>query len=195
MPTIGSVALATFAGLCAALALSASTGSGSDTNAVRAAPAPVLQADAGPSRSPHAGAEPRWRWPLRPRPRVDAHFEAPRSRWGPGHRGLDLVGAHHAEVTAVADGVVSHRGMVAGRPTVSVTHPDGTRSTYEPVQSSLSPGDRIETGAVLGRLVEGPDHCGGSTCLHLGALRGRDYLDPLPFFGDPTVILLPTGAG
>ncbi|WP_144857223.1 M23 family metallopeptidase [Marihabitans asiaticum] len=133
-----------------------------------------------------------WQWPLRPRPEVAAAFDAPSSRWGPGHRGLDLVGSNGAEVRAVADGVVSHRGRVAGRPTISVTHASGLRSTYEPVTSELRTGERVERGEVIGELVEGPDHCAEATCLHLGALRGRDYLDPFPLFGSPRVILLPT---
>lgn len=133
----------------------------------------------------------RWAWPLSPRPEVRAPFDAPESRWGPGHRGLDLTAVVGQEVRAVADGVVTHRGRVAGRGTVSVTHPDGLRSTYEPVVSDLAKGDSVRRGQLIGRVSEDPGHCLPATCLHIGALRGRDYLDPRPLFGGTRVILLP----
>jgi len=34
-------------------------------------------------------------------------------------------------------------------------------------------------------------HCAGTPCLHLGARRGRDYLDPLPLLAHGPVVLLP----
>lgn len=95
----------------------------------------------------------------------------------------------------MADGVVTHRGRVAGRGSVTVTHPGGVRSTYEPVDSALTKGDRVRRGEVLGTLGSEPGHCAPATCLHVGAVRGRDYLDPRPFFGSVVVILLPVPPG
>lgn len=132
----------------------------------------------------------RWAWPLTPRPPLVRRFEAPASVWGAGHRGLDL-GAHvGAPVRAVADGTVSHAGVIAGRGTVSVRHATGIRSTYEPLDVSVAVGERVRRGQVIGRLSDAKGHCQPSTCLHLGAKRGNEYLDPLPFFGW-RVILLP----
>ncbi|MBM6545930.1 M23 family metallopeptidase [Janibacter sp. YIM B02568] len=145
-----------------------------------AAPAPASEASAA-----------LWVWPLVPRPEVVSPFDAPSSRWGPGHRGLDLRARPGQEVRAAAAGIVTHRGRVAGRGTLTVTHPDGIRSTYEPVTSRLPEGTSVEQGAVIGRVSADPGHCAPATCLHLGALRGRDYLDPIPFFGGTRVILLP----
>ncbi|WP_435203487.1 murein hydrolase activator EnvC family protein [Janibacter sp. GS2] len=143
------------------------------------------------SPPPSTGA--RWEWPVGEgqRPRLEAPFDAPHERWGPGHRGIDLRTAKGAEVTAVADGVVTHRGRIAGRGTVSITHAHGVRSTYEPVDSDLSAGDRVRRGEVIGDIGAGSGHCTPRVCLHLGAKRGPDYLDPLPFFGARRVILLP----
>lgn len=134
-----------------------------------------------------------WHWPVGDgdRPALEAPFDAPEERWGPGHRGIDLRTTKGADVTAVADGVVTHRGRIAGRGTVSITHANGIRSTYEPVESSLSVGDRVTRGEVVGRLGPEAGHCEPRSCLHLGAKRGPDYLDPLPFFGVRRVILLP----
>lgn len=161
------------------------------------AAAPVALTAAGPSAPPAAPSSASeatgalWAWPLAPRPEVVSPFDAPTSRWGPGHRGLDLAARPGAQVRAVAAGVVTHRGRVAGRGTITVTHRDGIRSTYEPVTSTLTRGDAVARGEPIGRVGEEPGHCEPAACLHLGALRGRDYLDPLPFFGGVRVILLP----
>lgn len=137
-----------------------------------------------------------WSWPLSPRPRVTAPFVAPTSRWGAGHRGIDVAARQGQSVLAVDDGTVTHVGVIAGRGTVSVTHASGVRSTYEPVQGRVAVGDPVREGATLGT-VSGRSHC-GSACLHLGALVGKgagtDYVDPRPLLGGGPVILLPLRA-
>lgn len=145
---------------------------------------------AGPPADEPSG---RWTWPVGEgaRPTLVAPFDAPESRWGRGHRGIDLATSVAAPVRAVADGEVTHRGRIAGRGTISITHADGIRSTYEPVDSTLGRGDRVTQGQVVGRVGAEPGHCAPATCLHLGARHGRDYLDPLPFFGARRVVLLP----
>lgn len=132
-----------------------------------------------------------WSWPLEPRPAVEAPFVAPRSTYGAGHRGMDLVARQGQEVLAVDAGIVSHVGVVAGRGTVSVTHASGLRSTYQPVRGSVSTGSTVAEGESIGS-VAGRTHCGGS-CLHLGARRGTGYVDPRPLLGGGPVILLPLG--
>ncbi|WP_338751332.1 murein hydrolase activator EnvC family protein [Janibacter alittae] len=160
-----------------------------------AATAPVALAVAGAlvGLPPPSPPGPTWQWPVGDgeRPAVAASFDAPDERWGPGHRGIDLRTAKGADVTAVADGVVSHRAVIAGRGTLSITHESGVRSTYEPVVSDLSVGDRVRRGQVVGHIGGGASHCAPRTCLHLGAKRADDYLDPLPYFGARRVILLP----
>jgi murein DD-endopeptidase MepM/ murein hydrolase activator NlpD len=133
----------------------------------------------------------RWRWPLVPRPAVARPFVPPRSTWGAGHRGADLAAVVGQPVRAVADGTVTHVGVVAGRPTLTVTHPDGLRSTYEPVHASVHRGDEVRAGQVLGVVVGAGSHCTPAACLHLGALRGTAYLDPLSLLGPVRVRLLP----
>ncbi|MCW4602714.1 M23 family metallopeptidase [Janibacter hoylei] len=110
---------------------------------------------------------------------------------GAGHRGIDLAASKGDPVTSVDDGVVTHRGRIAGRGTVSITHGDGVRSTYEPVDSSLTVGDRVRRGEEIGRVGPEPGHCEPATCLHLGAKRDDTYLDPMGFFGVRRVVLLP----
>ena len=91
---------------------------------------------------------------------------------------------------AASSGVVTHVGVVAGRGTVTVLHANGVRTTYEPVLARVLRGEAVGAGQVLG-VVDGDSHCG--TCLHLGALRGRVYLDPLTLLSPRRVVLLPLG--
>jgi murein DD-endopeptidase MepM/ murein hydrolase activator NlpD len=136
----------------------------------------------------------RWQWPLAPEPAVARRFERPASTWGPGHRGVDLSASSGRPVLAVAAGRVVHVGVIAGRGTVSVLHAGGVRTTYEPVTPRVRRGQVVHAGQVIG-LVDGSaaSHCGG--CLHLGALRGRVYLDPLALLRPGHVVLLPLGTG
>jgi hypothetical protein len=73
---------------------------------------------------------------------------------------------------------------------VSIRHPDGLRTTYEPVEPTVVAGVAVAPGQVLGAL--GPErHCGRLSCLHWGAIRGAAYTDPLALLGRPPVRLLP----
>jgi murein DD-endopeptidase MepM/ murein hydrolase activator NlpD len=95
-------------------------------------------------------------------------------------------------VLAAAAGRVTHVGLVAGRRTVSVLHAGGVRTTYEPVSPRVSRGDVVRPGEVLGVVDEdGGSHC--TACLHVGAVRGRSYLDPLVLLRPGRVVLLPLG--
>jgi hypothetical protein len=87
---------------------------------------------------------------------------------------------------------VTHVGSIAGRGTVSVLHASGIRSTYEPLDPAVVAGSAVARGGLLGRLQESGTHCDPALCLHLGALRGHTYLDPIAFLQYPRrVRLLP----
>ena len=131
-----------------------------------------------------------WVWPLAPLPRVLRPFEAPASRYGPGHRGVDLASDEGRHVRAVAAGVVTHSGMVAGRGTVTVRHASGLESTYEPLEDRVVEGSVVAVGAVLGSLGTS-EHCVSDACLHLGARVGEEYLDPLLLLARVRIVLLP----
>ncbi len=143
------------------------------------------------SASPGAGEEdPVGVWPLRPEPEVVAHFDPPTSPYGPGHRGVDLLGHTGQPVHAALAGTVTYAGPLAGRGVVVVSHGD-TRTTYEPVTARVSPGDSVAQGEVLGTLQPVASHCAPRACLHWGWLRGETYLDPLRLVGAWPVRLLP----
>jgi murein DD-endopeptidase MepM/ murein hydrolase activator NlpD len=106
-------------------------------------------------------------------------FEAPVHAYGPGHRGVDLVGPPGTPVLAAGDGVVVFAGMVAGRPVVSIDHAGGLRTTYEPVAPSVGAGQQVTLGSPVGTLAPGHAGCPSDACLHWGLRRGETYLDPL----------------
>ncbi|WP_347057565.1 M23 family metallopeptidase [Blastococcus sp. HT6-30] len=155
------------------------------------APAGATAGPAPPAAS--AGGTAAWVAPLPGEPVVGRPFEQPPRRYGPGHRGVDLVGAPGSPVLAAGDGVVVFAGMVAGRPVVSVGHAGGLRTTYEPVERTVGAGARVTRGSAIGTLAPGHDRCPAAACLHWGLRRGADYLDPLALLRPPRLRLLPLG--
>ncbi|MDN5917924.1 MAG: M23 family metallopeptidase, partial [Pseudonocardia sp.] len=148
-----------------------------------------------PPRPPGAGIRAPgadYAWPLHPAPAVGTPFRRPTFRYGPGHRGADLVAAPGQAVLAAREGVVAFVGPVAGRGVVSVDHPDGLRTTYEPVTPAVRAGMRVTAGDPLGVLEPGHAGCPAAACLHWGVRRGKlDYLDPLVLLRPARVRLLP----
>ncbi|MGB3769598.1 MAG: M23 family metallopeptidase [Rhodococcus sp. (in: high G+C Gram-positive bacteria)] len=138
-----------------------------------------------------------FQWPLQPRPPVVTAFDPPPRPWLPGHRGVDLdarMDPTHT-VRAAGTGIVVFAGPVAGRDVLSIEHPGGIRTTYEPVASSLEVGDRVAIGDPVGTVVAGHPGCAARWCLHWGMRRGREYLDPTVAVGAHRVVLLPVAAG
>jgi murein DD-endopeptidase MepM/ murein hydrolase activator NlpD len=115
-------------------------------------------------------------WPFGGAPVVLRRFDPPTVLWASGHRGVDLAAKPGEAILAAADGTVAFAGSIAGKPVVSIDH-GSVRTTYEPVVSTLSVGDRVALGQVIGVLGTG-GHCGES-CLHWGLREGKTYLDPL----------------
>ncbi len=129
-------------------------------------------------------------WPLLPRPQVVRGFDPPASRWGAGHRGVDLLGHNGQPVRTALGGVITFAAPLAGRGVVVVEH-GALRTTYEPVSASVTVGDVVDAGGVIGTLRTTQSHCFPRTCLHWGLRRGETYLDPLTLVGGGPVRLLP----
>jgi murein DD-endopeptidase MepM/ murein hydrolase activator NlpD len=136
---------------------------------------------------------PSWSAPLAGELQVTRPFDPPSGPYAAGHRGVDLAGAPGSPVVAAGDGVVVFAGMVAGRPVVSIDHPNGLRTTYEPVEPSVAAGRHVARGSPIGTLAGGHTGCPREACLHWGLRRGGTYLDPLLLLRPPRVRLLPTG--
>lgn len=146
-----------------------------------------------------AGAEVgRLQWPLRPAAAVTRGFDAPAPNWTRGHRGVDLAGSTGQTVFASAGGTVVFAGELAGRPLVSVQHPGGLRTSYEPVRPAVRAGQRVDTGTELGVLLDGHAGCPVRACLHWGAMWGpasrADYVDPLALLMSTPIVLKPVDA-
>ncbi|WP_231642859.1 M23 family metallopeptidase [Nocardia sp. NRRL S-836] len=92
---------------------------------------------------------------------------------------------------ATADGTVVHAGAVAARTLVSLQHHGTLRTTYEPITPAVPPGHLVRRGDVIGHLQ--PGHC-PTPCLHWGARRAHDYVNPLRLLSTGRVRLLPTPA-
>jgi murein DD-endopeptidase MepM/ murein hydrolase activator NlpD len=158
----------------------------------------------GPTTRPHPGRPPgqQFGWPLTGSPTVVRTFQPPASRYGPGHRGVDLAAGAGAPVLAAGAGMVVFAGMVAGHGVVSLSHEGHLRTTYEPVVANVVAGQWVGKGAQIGTVQPGHAGCPVPVCLHWGAFRSptqvplpgdleREYLDPRRLVGRARVRLLP----
>ncbi len=162
-------------------------------SAASVAPEAVVAPAAWPGAATDGVIAPRdrWTWPLLPRPPVIATFDAPEVRWGAGHRGVDLGATVGQEVLAPTTGVVTFRGVVVDRGVLVIETVGGLRTTFEPVDSSLTVGTAVTPGQAVASVAAAPGHCAPATCLHWGVLDGERYLDPLALVGAVRVVLLP----
>lgn len=134
--------------------------------------------------------EARWKWPVDGERRVVEAFRAPAHAYGAGHRGMDVAVTSGGTVQAPAAGVVAFRGRVVDRPLLTIEHAPGLVSTFEPLDSDLRVGDRVEAGTVIGQAATGGHAIAGT--LHIGVRVDGEYVNPLPLFEDiPRAVLLP----
>ena len=167
------------------------TGTPAAAGAPAPAPVPAPSATATTASATAAtAAQPAWTWPVGPPRQLLRPFEAPASRYAAGHRGIDLVAAEGDSVRAPADGVVTFVGTVVDRPVVSIQHGNDLLSSFEPVAASVSEGDRVRAGQVIGSVATGA-HC-TARCVHFGVRRHGHYISPVLFLGGLTrAVLLP----
>ena len=127
------------------------------------------------------------------RPPVDAPivdpFRPPPQPWRPGNRGVEYATAPGTPVRAAGRGTVTFAGAVAGSLHVTITHPDGVRTSYSYLASIVvRVGRPVAAGTVLGT---------SGARLHVGARRGDTYVDPESLWrrGPPRVVLVPVDGG
>ena len=132
---------------------------------------------------------PVWTWPVAVPHAIVRPYVAPATDYGAGHRGIDIA-APDPRVRAPAEGTVHFAGVVVDRPVLSIVHPGGLISSYEPVTTELNAGDPIVRGEIIGEVQ--PGHC-SSPCLHFGVRLDGEYVSPLLLLGGvPRAVLLPT---
>jgi len=130
--------------------------------------APALAGDGGPWVRPVAGG-------------VVRGFDPPATRYGAGHRGVDLTAPIGTPVSAPDDGTVLFAGRVVDRGVLSIDH--GTvRSSFEPVRPLVHAGEHVSRGQVVA-LVAAPGATHPPGVLHLGARVQDGYVSPLLFLG------------
>jgi murein DD-endopeptidase MepM/ murein hydrolase activator NlpD len=96
-------------------------------------------------------------------------------------------------VLSAGDGVVAFSGVIANRGVITVRHPGGLRTSYEPVDDRLSAGTPVHRGDRIGLVGSAAGHCLPLTCLHWGVISAQTYLDPLSLLGFGRPILLQLG--
>ncbi|WP_314673391.1 M23 family metallopeptidase [uncultured Rothia sp.] len=141
-------------------------------------------------------------------------FEKPAQRWSTGHRGVDLrVSENDRHVYAPAPGKVVFSGTVVNRKVLVIAHPDGRRSTFEPMDEALPVGTTVAAGEVIGTVAvtaggtsERPYRRCTTVCLYWGVRQGgarrdgsgktAEYINPMSLLGskEPS-ILLPVPGG
>lgn len=131
-----------------------------------------------------------WAWPVDGARHVVVPFRAPAHEYGAGHRGIDIGVRADGVIRAPAAGIVAFRGTVVDRPLITIEHAGGYVTTFEPVVSSLSPGDEVDAGTEIGSLSVGGHSAPGT--LHVGVRLDGDYINPMLLFGGvPRAVLLP----
>lgn len=150
----------------------------------------VAAAVAPPGLEPEEriSTSPPWLWPVAA-PQIVDGFVRPPHPYGPGHRGVDIVGADDG-VRAPAAGVVAFSGMVAGRAVVTIDHGDGLITTLEPVRTEHEVGASVRRGQAVGTVATGGHTTPGA--VHLGVRRDGEYINPMLLLGGvPRAVLLP----
>lgn len=177
--------------------------------------APVLSSASVPGTVELTASRLRYRSPTaESRPRVVHPFEKPAQRWSTGHRGVDLrVPENDRRVYAPAPGKVVFSGTVVNRKVLVIAHPDGRRSTFEPMDEALPVGTTVAAGEVIGTVAitaggtsERPYRRCTTVCLYWGVRQGgargdgsgkaAEYINPMSLLGskEPS-ILLPVPGG
>ncbi|RLP75034.1 M23 family metallopeptidase [Mycetocola tolaasinivorans] len=117
-------------------------------------------------------------------------FQAPETPWGPGRRGIALSATMGEVVRAPAVGTIAFVGTVVNRPVLSIEHPGGLRTTYEPLSSEAEAGQPVAQGDVLGVVASG-GVC-PTECLHVGVKLNDEYVNPRLYFGASVRVFLLT---
>lgn len=128
-------------------------------------------------------------------PPVDAPvtdpFRPPPEPWLAGNRGIEYATTPGTPIGAIGPGVVTFAGPVAGALYVTVTHPDGLRSSYSFLAAiRTAVGDQLTAGQTVGV---------AAARFHVGVRRGTTYLDPASLWGQRVtggrVVLVPLDGG
>jgi murein DD-endopeptidase MepM/ murein hydrolase activator NlpD len=112
------------------------------------------------------------------------------TEYSAGHRGVDYQVELGQGVFAPSDGEVHFVGKVVDRQIISLSHDGELLSAFEPVCSTLTKGERVSRGDLIGEVCEADQsyrpHCEQMFCLHFSIRKNGEYLSPLWFTGELT---------
>lgn len=119
-----------------------------------------------------------WSTPLVNGNPVVHNYQAPLTKWGPGHRGIDLEATQNAVVLAPANGYVRFSGKVGVRSVVTIQTGRYVQE-LEPVCGLKPLGTRVQRGQIVGTVCDsGASHCAPLSCLHWSVRTATGYLSP-----------------
>jgi len=128
-----------------------------------------------------------WAPPLEPPMNLVNLYRQPNSDYSAGHRGVDYKVVVGQTVLAPADGEVWFSGKVVNRELMSIKHPDGNLTEFEPVCTDLQKGEQVFLGQEIGQICEADlgyrQHCQNAHCLHFSIRQLGEYLSPQVFVG------------
>jgi len=118
-------------------------------------------------------------------------YLGPIKPYGPGHRGVDLVGhsSGSGQLPLIAPnlGQISFAGWVGLRPVVSIRHAGSLISSFEPACTDLPVGSQVESGQPIAWVCSGKvgyvSHCPTTNCVHWGMRNSSGYFSPMMLLG------------
>lgn len=139
------------------------------------------------THSPSYGQQAYWQSPVVASQLINSYRQS-ETPYSEGHRGVDYRVELGQGVFAPADGEVHFVGEVVNRSLISLSHPGGLLSAFEPVCSRLEIGDQVRTGDLIAEVCEADGdyskHCPDFECLHFSARINGEYLSPLKLTGE-----------
>lgn len=128
-----------------------------------------------------------WHWPVA-RVAIIRDYAAPQTRYGAGHRGIDVATHVGERVFAPMSGQITFVGHVVDEDIVTETVAGIWKISVESVVAKVRIGEHVRAGDVMG-MTESNSHCSG---LHIGVRWHDLYVSPALLFGQiPSAILLP----
>ena len=121
------------------------------------------------------------------------NYVLPASKWGAGHRGIDLLVGAEEQIKGPFSGTVHFQGKVVDRNVLTLKSSSGLLASFEPICSNLSAGDDVTKGDQIGHYCAGAEnyeeHC--EMCIHFSVRSENGYLNPLLFVSTikPSVIV------
>ena len=119
-------------------------------------------------------------------------FVAPKTEYGAGHRGVDLVLETDSKISAPAAGELYFKGLVVDREVVTIRTSDGYLASFEPACTNLEVGDPVKLDQEIAWHCKSSAsyeyHC--DSCVHFSARSQYGYISPDYLLGNlkPSVL-------